>query len=851
MIFRYALRDLLRQWRFSLFFIINVSIGLAGFITLETFKNSLQDHLKSNAKEILAADLSVESRREFSKDELKKLEDNQLLTQSLADKTIIYDFFAMASVADKSKLVSVKAVEEKFPLYGSLDLKSGQKKLFLNKSTNSMGIPKAWVYAEVLEQFNVKVGDQIKLGKISFLIDDVIEKDSTQTFRSASMAPRLYIPLDSLKKTGLIQFGSTFSNELLFKFKPKVNINLIKESIYKDIIDPSVRVETPDSASEDAGRQLNYLSDYLGLVSLVSLFLSALGAAYLFRLYILEKLKDIAILQALGFKANQTIKIYLFETIVLGLSALLLSFIFSGATLPFLSHFLIKLIPFTLELKISFNVFISGLLISLFGSFCIGLPFLLSIRDVSVSQLFSEEHFQSQIKAPKWFTLIPALTLFILLSIYQSHSYKMGIGFCGGLAVILTIFTILGWLSLAFISIYKAKKWSIKYSLISLRRKKTGAITLFVSLALGTLLINILPQLKVTLQDSMTSHEGAKLPSLFMFDIQDDQIDSLKTYFAEKNISVLNFSPMIRSRILKVNDLEFERTEDNTQNRLRYRTREEDRDARFRNRGANLTYRNSLSDSETLTEGVPFSGKVNPDLAEVSVEYQYAERMGLKLGDLMIFDIQGIELKGRIVNLRSIKWTSFQPNFFIVIQPGFLEEAPKTFIGALPRMNQSAKSSLQRDLAQKFSNISIIDVDHLTEDILRIADQMSISLELMAWLSVIAGLLVLYSIVRTQVQARRWELNMLKILGAKKSDLKSYLLTEVLVVTFMAAVVGALISLVASSFLSHYIFGNILKMNLLWILSSIVSISLLSFAVAWLAAQKIMNESPSCILTEM
>jgi putative ABC transport system permease protein len=135
---------------------------------------------------------------------------------------------------------------------------------------------------------------------------------------------------------------------------------------------------------------------------------------------------------------------------------------------------------------------------------------------------------------------------------------------------------------------------------------------------------------------------------------------------------------MIRSRILKVNGLDFERKLDIKN----YKTREEEREARFRNRGVNLTYRDKLTASEEIREGKPFSGKLDPNMAELSVEFRYADRLGFKLGDEISFDIQGLEVKGRIVNFRSVQWTSFQPNFFIIMQSGFLEEAPKTFIGS-------------------------------------------------------------------------------------------------------------------------------------------------------------------------
>lgn len=840
MILRFALRDLIRHWRFTLFFIFNLTIGLTGFVTLETFKESLQNYLNSNSKQILAADISVEARRELNSQELQDLAEIPFVETS-----VVYDFFAMVNGKDQSKLVFVKAIDANFPMYGHFKFLNGAKKTLKTLQVSHLNaLSRIWIYPELRDALNVNVGDKVKLGKKEFLIDDVIVEDTTQTFRSASFAPRIYMSREDLSDTGLIQFGSTFTKSYLFKLKSNTDVNAIRSLVYEKITDPSVRVETPETAGEDAGRQLNYLSDYLGLVTLVALFLSALGASYLFRLYLQEKLKDIAILRSLGLRATQALKIYLLQTLILGVLAILLSNIICLILFPVVTRLLMQLLPFSLNLDLQTSVFFTGFTLAVFGSACISLPFLLKIRDISVVQLFSEEQFQSQIDSPRWLALVPALILFLGLSIYQSHSYKLGLSFCFGLAVVLLVLTFLSWLSIHFITRLQVRNWRIKYSFLSLNRKKVSAIALFISLSLGSLLINILPQLKVTLQNTLTVDQNSPLPSLFIFDVQDDQMDQVIKFLNEKSKKVLDFSALVRARILKVNGQDFERKVDEHQ----YRTREEERDSRFRNRGVNLTYRNQIGEAEEIIAGRPFATEINSEMAELSVEHRYADRLGLQLNDTLLFDIQGVEVLGKIVNLRSVRWMSFRPNFFIVVQPGFLEEAPKTFIGALPRMTKDEKLSLQKDLVNRFSNISLIDLDRLVAEIIKVADQMSLSLELMAWLSILAGFVVLFSIVRSQVQVRRWELNMLKVLGAQEQDLKIYLFVEVFVVTTLAASLGALLSLIASALLSKVLFESTLKLNVAWIFLSVLAIELLSLIVAWFAARKVMQENPQQIL---
>lgn len=837
MLLRFAFKDIFRHWRFSLFFVLNLTIGLSGFITIETFKDGLESYLKNNAREILGADLSVSVRREFSIEEQKVL--NGLPQDGVS---VGYDFFAMASTPKNSRLVLVKAIDDAYPLYGDLEGDEGRAL----EPQDLSAVPKAWLYPEAMEAFGIKTGEKLKLGSLEFEVVDKVVKDSTLTFRSASLAPRVFIHVNKLPDTGLIQFGSTFTKSYFFKLKAGDKLELRKEQLLTAIPDPAVRVETPETAGEDSGRQLKYLSDYLGLVTLIALFLSALGAAYLYRLFLQSKLRDIAIFRSLGLKGKQALQIFLIETALLGFVAVLIASLMTTGLFPVLTVLLGTLLPIPIALGFSLPVFLTCLVIAILGSMAVSLPFLLRIQNISVSQLFSEDHFQSDLQAPAWWSFLPGLILFVGLSIYQANSYRVGGGFSLGLMLSLAIFAAVGYACLTLVSRWPAKTWSLKFSILAMKRRKVASLALFVSLSLGALLINILPQLKVTLQSSMEVSEQAKLPALFLFDIQDDQVSELSSFIQSQNIEALSLSPMVRGRILKVNGEDYERAVED-QN---FKTREEEREARFRNRGVNITYRQELTEAEEITEGRPFSSSVNPEMAEVSLEFRYADRLDLKVGDILTFDIQGVELQAKVVSLRSVKWTSFQPNFFVTMQPGFLEDAPKIFITALPRMELSKKQLVQQKLVQNFPNISIIDVDRLVQDVLNLAEQMSLSLEFMAWLSLLAGYVVLYSIVRSQVNSRRWELNMLKILGAKTPDLRRYLLAEVVIVSLSAASFGALISVAAASALSLWLFEMSLKLNVLWLVTTVLGICLISVLVAWLAAQKVVKEKPHHILGE-
>jgi len=414
---------------------------------------------------------------------------------------------------------------------------------------------------------------------------------------------------------------------------------------------------------------------------------------------------------------------------------------------------------------------------------------------------------------------------------------------------VIVILTLCGYFGVKALGFLQPRNWVWKFSLRSVSRRQASSLAVFVAMGVGALLINILPQLKNSLQDQFHLESGSKVPGLFMFDIQDDEVSGIEKILQDQHLKILGLSPLIRARLLKVNGQDYERQAD----AQGFKTREEERDARFRNRGLNLSYRTELSPSEIIVSGRPMAESYDPaknKVADLSVEQGYAERMGLHLQDHLVFDVQGIEVEGQIVNFRKVQWTSFQPNFFVLVQNGVLNDAPKTFIAAVPALPPDKKTQLQNILAKNFSNISIIDVTRLVDDLLKTADQMSWSLELMAALALVTGYIVLFSIVRSQILLRRWELNMLKILGASWQEVAGFVLVEFSFLAFFSALLGAFLSIFVSAGISFYIFEGEFRFSLWQPVISVIVITALSLVISFLASLGVVRESALTILRE-
>mgnify|MGYP006982487196 FL=1 len=194
-------------------------------------------------------------------------------------------------------------------------------------------------------------------------------------------------------------------------------------------------------------------------------------------------------------------------------------------------------------------------------------------------------------------------------------------------------------------------------------------------------MINLIPQIYQGLQEEVSRPDDFRIPSLFLFDIQPEQMEPLRKTLVAEKVNLNYLSPMVRARLEKVNGESFETNIDEVA-----LTREQQSRQHFRRHNLNLSYRTKLSDSEQIVEGRRLAESYNWESgkpAEISLENRYAERMGFKLGDLLTFNVQEVVVEAIVINLRRVQWNSFQPNFFILFQPGVLEDAPGTFLGSI------------------------------------------------------------------------------------------------------------------------------------------------------------------------
>jgi putative ABC transport system permease protein len=839
MLLRYAFRELRNSPRFCLLFCLNMTLGLTGFIALDAMKRSFEDKLQSSAKNMMAADLTVSARRELKPEESQKLKDALPAgTRQLEVLTL----YSMVTSPKRSVLVELKAIDQGFPFYGALTLE--KKGVYQgSQPLDLLTAPKVWLMPELLVQLDVKAGETVRIGSLDFVIDDVVQDDSSAAMIGASMAPRIYIGRNALNQSGLLQFGSTTTHTQLIQLPAGSNVDQVEEGIQRVITDAGVRVSAYNKAGQDNGRMLAYLSDYLGLVSLVALALAAMGASYLFRMYLDRKQTAIATLVSIGLTHFKAMMLYVLQLTLLGALSALLAGLVSMLLVPLASNLLESLTPVPLSITVGWPSFSLALGLGVAGSILVCLPQLLRIRRLNPAVLFQEISGGDRLwTTALWVSYLPSFLAFYLLSLWQAHSFKVGTLFCATLLGLALIFAFIAWLGLKFLAL-RARKGSLssRLAITYLRSQKSHSLNSFIALGIGAALINLIPQIQHSIESELQRPDGDTLPSLFLFDIQEDQAEELEAIVRKENVTPKAMAPMIMARLSEVNGQPWQRINDEAV------TREDEREQRSRNRGVNLSYRTGLADSEAIVEGKLFteswqesSGKPG----ELSIEERYAERLGVKLGDTLTFDIQGLPVSAVITSLRSVKWNTFQPNFFLILQPGLVDDAPKTFLMTLPSLAFEKKLELQKKIVDAYPNVSIIDVTKLVAKISELIQQMSLVLIVMGWLTVLTGHAVIFSIAQNQALARRWDSNLLKILGADFQVILKATLKEFGWLGAGAAVLGSVLGLLASFIIGKVIFKGLWQPSLMVPITVTLALVAVCLITSYIATRRILGEKP-------
>jgi putative ABC transport system permease protein len=817
--------------------------GLLGFVLLSTLEENIRTALQSRSRELLGGDFALSSRRwpdpsevEAVREELEKLGDVR--------ETEVLEFFSMVSGEGTTPLlVELMAVEPGYPLVG---------KLALERSSCEQTTPScAWSDPALQIRWKLVPGvSRLQIGEAPLRWGGRIERDTSRSLRGSSFAPRVVLSRASLPQTGLLRAGATVTVRKLFAVDPPPTAEALAEvasRLDRRLQDPGIQLQTPRDASEDEGRLLRNVADYLGLSSLVGLLLAFLGCAWLLRREITQQARNWAILRVLSPRPWRADAPFWKQAMLVSLAAAGVSLAIAQGSWwilgPKLSRalFLEDFLPSSVSLRTAFLTLLIASGTSVFALW----PSLRFLKRQNLAELLKNPEILAQKGATRPTEFLVFVALLLLMSRWISNSWRVSVLFLGTLGASAGVIVLAGWLALKFLGRTQARLRSpvLRWSSLSTSRLQVSSLLVWLTLSLGALLLTLMPVLESSFRKQLEDPRiGGPVPSLFLFDIQEEQLRELQQWARSQGTELQFVTPLIRGRLLRVNGAPFEKL-----GRVQS-TREDEREARFRNRGINLTIRDELTPSESIIAGkqfseLPLTPPSGPEA--LSVERRYAERLGMKLGDVLDFEIQGVPITGKIVNLRRVQWTSFQPNFFITFKAGALSDAPKSYLASLPRAEVAKREEWQAGIFQRFPNVSSIDVTRLMETLLEGFTQISAALRIMAILAGVSGMAAVFSVLRLRARERQSELQLLKILGASPRSLIRAVSLEAGLLSAGAAGFGVVLSLLVGAALSIWIFDSPPAVPPLLLIVSIPTLfGGFGAWLGWLAARDVLQSKP-------
>ena len=831
-ILKMAGRDFRKNLSRLLLFVSSIVVGIAALVAISSFGENLVKDIDNQAKELLGADLVLENNKPIG---VQALDSLALETASEINFASMVAFPKL----DASRLTQVRALEGNFPFYGKLEtlpvdgyarFKQGGKTALVEKT--------------LMAQFDARVGDSIKVGAVTFQIVGELQKVPGQTGITASVAPAVYIPMAYLEETGLVQYGSRVEYNRYLQFAPGTDVEkLIKPYEAQWELD-RVDADTVADRKESTGRSFGNLSNFLSLVAFIALLLGCVGVASAVNVFVKEKLASVAVLRCLGVSSLDVLLIYLVEIVGMGLIGA-----FMGSVLGTLLQFLLPIVfadflPVEVTVGISWKSVGFGMVTGLLVSLLFALLPLLKVRKVSpMATLRPETADTTLLKDPARWAVMAGILLFIFgFSFYLLTKVTWALGFTGFVLVAFGMLWGVGkgimWTVRRFLPLSLSYPW--RQALANLYRPNNQTISLIATIGLGTAMISTLFFLQNQLLQEAKFADKEDQPNMLLFDIQTPQLEQVRARVTGQKMPLLQEVAIVTMQLNEINGVDKKeneaKDEDSNYSRWLY------------NREFRVTYRDTLIASERLTDGVLIPKGARGDSIFVSFEKGFGEGNGFKLGDEVIFNVQGRPITTYIGSFREVKFNQVSTNFLVLFPEGVLEEAPKFHVIITKTATDKQAATMQADIVREFPNISIINLGTIVATLEEILGKISFVIQFMAFFSIATGILVLISSLIISKYQRMRESILLRTLGASSAIVRQINTLEYFFLGSLASGSGILLSYLATFLLGQFVFE--LDFSLAWKEGLLIyaAITGLTIVLGWLNGRKIINQAPMDIL---
>ncbi|WP_036383777.1 ABC transporter permease [Muricauda sp. MAR_2010_75] len=829
-LFKMAWRDGKASYGKLLLFIFSITLGVAAVVSVHSFSGLLKENIALQSKELLGADFVIESDKPVN-DRVMGIMDSL----GGADAREI-NFLSMGAFPgnEGTKLVEVRGVEGNFPFYGGLETDP-------KTAIDDFRKDGALVDATTMLQFNLKVGDSIKLGAVTLPIAGGLKTVPGSNSVFGAIAPPVLIPFNYIDATGLVQTGSRIDYKYYFKAQEGQDMEVLNDALDPILDNEDADIDTHVSEARRMGRRYENFGKFLNLVGFISLLLGCVGIASGMSIYIRMKLKSIAVLKCLGATKYQSYLIFFVQIAFMGIIGGLLGTLFGYFIQQLFPILLGDLLPIDVGISLSFQDVALGLALGITMSVLFALYPLIRTLYVSPLQALRVVE-EGKPRSSKVTVAVGAgIVLFVLgFSFWLLGDFERSLYFVIGLSTVFLILTGVAKFFMALLKRFFPYSWSFtaRHGLQNLFRPQNQTLILVLSIGIGTFLISTLYFTKDMLLQKASIEDNANSANMILMDIQNGQADAVSNTIKASGMPVIDLIPIVTMRVesLKGRPVE-EIRKDTTSQVSRWILNHE-----FR-----VTYRDSLINSEQTINGEwPASRRYSS--IPISVSEDFANRSQVTLGDEVTFNVQGRIMQTIVVSIRAVDWSRLQPNFSIVFPSRFLENAPQFKVMTTRTGDDESSAQLQQKLVKAFPNVSILDLKRMLTLLEDILGKISWVINFMAFFSIFVGVAVLMGAIYSSKHQRVKQGALLRTLGAKGSQILSIIAIEYAVLGFLGAFMGVILAVLANFLLAWTLFDMTFAPSLVPFLVIMPFIILLVFLLGIGNSLAIVRNSPLVVL---
>lgn len=730
-----------KQWHLILLALIFAVMLLSG---VQFVANRVQTGLEQQSAKLLGGDLVVESSVPISASLIKKAKQLQLRT---AEVVVLQ---TMLTHKKDFLLVNLQAVSSEYPLLGDHFTLPAESVLINTRIKNDL---------------RLTLPANIKIGSAKMTAIGYIPPDLELSYSGWLLAPRIIIHMRDLAATKTVLPGSRATYRLLLAGERASLVEFFQYA--RPLLSPQQKLLSPKEQRFQLLNNLNIIIQFVQLAVIIGVILCGVTISLSVRQYVLRHHQQIALWHALGASSRQIRLHYVIQLALAAMIAMLIGVLIGYYLHLFLIDYINPYFNFIAD-TMTLKPFIMSGVASFVILFCYAYPYIQTLSNVSALEIWRDT---IQSKQGNTSIGIAAFVVFVtfILVLMNFTLFSLFILNCLTLAMALFIlasivlFSLLkqsaNWLKGAW---YRGIKQLIHYP-------ETSS-TQISALALVLLCLFLLHFLKMDLLSQWQSTIKKNAPNFFAFNIADNEVATIKRYFNEHHQEPLVFYPMIRGRLIKINQVDvFAVPGINTAHNALHRD-------------LNLSASDVYPDDNEIISGNAWT-VTDRTKRLISVEASLAEALHLKLGDTLTFLIDNQEIAATVSNIRKLNWSSMHPNFYVIFPSGSLPEVQATYITSFHLSR--AHIDLMTNLLKQFPNITVIDMADILVEIQDWIYQASSAMQLIFIFTLIAAIMVLVAAVIATGDERREMYTLIKTLGGTRGYIvKSVMVEGIIVVVF-------------------------------------------------------------------